>query len=136
VQLFEQQSPLPEQVAVAAAQHVFPVPQVVRLPQALSPLQAELAAQPHAPAVQVGPGPHVAMQLVHVAPVAHASSAVPLAQVPELQQPPLHAVSFAPPQPVLHWCVIVLHVCPAFAPFAAGQSAAVLHPQVSAGDSH
>jgi hypothetical protein len=137
VQLFEQQSPLPEQVEVAAAQQVFPVPHVVRSPHALSPLQAELAAHPHAPAVHVGPGPHVPTQLVHVAPVPHASSPVPLAHAPEASQhPPLHAVSFVPPHAAAHWCVIVLQAWPAVVPFAARQSVAELHPHVSVEASH
>jgi len=97
VQRPEQQSGSPLHVAPTPAQHVFPVPQVVRLSQAVSPMQSALFAQAHAPAVHVGPGPHVAVQLEQLPPpVPHAPSSPPAAHVPELQQPPLQMVSFVP----------------------------------------
>jgi len=95
-----------------------------------------LDVHPHAPLVHVGPGLHVAVQLVHEVPlVPHASSASPAAHVPLLQQPPLHCV-FVPRHSVSHWCVIGLHACPAVAPLAAAQSVCELHPHVSVEGSH
>lgn len=79
------------------AQHAFPVPHVDRLPHPVSPAQSVLFEQPHAPAVHVGPGPHVAVQLVQLPPpVPQAVSPPPAAHVPALQQPPLQMVWFAP----------------------------------------
>ena len=95
-----------------------------------------LDVHPHAPLVHVGPGLHVAVQLVHDLPVVpHASSAPPAAHVPPLQHPPLHCV-FVPRHSVSHWCVIGLHACPAVAPLAAAQSVCELHPHVSVEGSH
>jgi hypothetical protein len=134
--LFEQQSLLPEHAAPPPAQQVLPVPHVDRSPQLESAAHALLAVHPHAPAVHVGPGPQVEVQLMQLPLVPQASSAVPAAHVPELQQPPLHAVSFVPRHALPHWCVIVLHACPALEPLAAGQSVSALQPHTSDVGSH
>ena len=112
------------------ATHAPPVQQKppVQVPSLPAP-QADV----HAPAAHVGvPAP----QGVQVAPVAHAPFAVPGAQSPALQHPPLHAVWLVPSQPLPHVCVLVLQASPAFVPLAAAQSVWASHPQVSVADSH
>jgi len=109
---------------------------VDRLPQAESPVQSALFAQPHAPAVHVGPPPHFEVQLVQVPPpVPQAPSSPPAAHTPALQQPPLQMVAFGPWHALPHVWALVLHACPAVVPFAAGQSVCDSHPQVSVGAS-
>jgi hypothetical protein len=110
---------------------------VERLPQAESPVQSALFAQPHAPAVHVGPPPHFEVQLEQVPPpVPHAPSSPPAAHTPALQHPPLQMVAFGPWHALPHVWELVLHACPAVVPFAAGQSVCEPHPQVSVAASH
>jgi hypothetical protein len=59
-----------------------------------------------------------------------------VAQVPALQQPPLHCVSFAPRHAAPHACVLVLQASPGVLPLAAWQSDCELHPHVSVPGSH
>jgi hypothetical protein len=85
-------------------------------------------AEPHA-ALQVPPDPQVGVppaQTLHVPPpVPHAPAAAPATHCDPLQQPPLQAVSLAPPQVVPQVCVAVSHAV------SLGQSATVLQPQLS-----
>jgi hypothetical protein len=95
-----------------ATQQLPPSPHSFRLfvVQLVSAAQSALEAQPHAPPLHFGPGPHVAVQLVHaVPPVPQASSPPPAAHVPELQHPPLHMVWLVPRHAVPHWWAFVSH---------------------------
>jgi len=86
------------------------------------PLPAPPHAPAHAPAAQVGVPPEQTAQAAPVAP--QAPLPVPAWHVPPApQQPPLHAVSFAPPHAAPHVCVLVSHAWPV------GQSAGAAHPQ-------
>ena len=119
---------------------VLPVPATQVLPeQQVPPPQVPLPAAPHvathAPAVHVGvPPAHAAKHACPVRP--QAPFCVPMAQLPELQQPPLQPVSFVPRHPFPHVCVAVLHASPAAEPVAAVQSVTASHPQVSVPGSH
>jgi hypothetical protein len=113
------------------ATHVFPEQQKPPLhvpspatPQADVQLPAEHVGVPAPQGMQVEP------------PVAHAPFAVPGAQLPPLQQPPLHAVSLVPRQPPPQTCVLVLQASPGLPPVATWQSDDALHPQVSVVGSH
>jgi hypothetical protein len=86
--------------------------------------QSLFALQPHAPATQAVPIVLPA-QLTHAAPLApHSLAAVPLTQVPPVQQPPLHGELAL--QPATQLCVVVLQAEPL------GQSLGPLQPQLPA----
>ena len=102
------------------------------------PLHEPLPVAPqvdvHAPFVHVGVPSRQGEQAWPVPP--HAPFCVPVAQLPPLQQPPLHGVWLAPPQAAPHLWVPVSHACPAAMPVAATQSVAESHPHVSVPGSH
>jgi hypothetical protein len=106
--------------------HVVPEQQkpLLHVPS-FGPPQADV----HAFAVHVGAPDPQGVQAWPSPP--HAPFAVPAAQVPLLQQPRLHPVSFAPRQPVPHVCVLVLQAWPAPPAAAAGQSVGPPQPHVS-----
>jgi hypothetical protein len=113
------------------ATHVFPEQQK---PPLHVPSPATPQADVHPPEEHVGvPAPQGA-QVMPLFP--QAPFAVPAAQLPPLQQPPLHAVSLVPRHPVPQTCVLVLQASPALFPVAAGQSDDALHPHVSVVGSH
>jgi hypothetical protein len=89
-------------------------------PSHACPLGQSLAElQPHVPATQAFSEPIV--QSVQAPPVLpHTPAALPMTQVPPLQQPPLH--SCVDEHEVVHWCLDVSHAWPD------GQSVAELQP--------
>jgi len=90
-----------------------------------------LDVQPHWPAMHSGPGLQLVVQLRHMPPeLPHSALAVPTTHAAPSQQPPLQAVSFAPPQATVQVWVVVLHASPgvAVAVFAARQSVGAAQP--------
>jgi hypothetical protein len=94
--------------------------------QVLPAGQSVARLQPQVPERHRWPAPFI-VQSVQAAPVVPQAVLllVPATHAPAEQQPPLHPVWLAPPQAVLHRCVMVLQVLPA------GQSVATLQPHAS-----
>jgi len=122
----QSRQPVPHARELVSALHV-PPRQHVPAPHDPSPAWPQAALQvPPAPQVGVPPA-----QTLHAAPpMPHAPADPPATHCDPLQQPPLQAVSLAPPQVALQVCVAVLHAV------SLGQSVAVLQPHWSVDAMH